>query len=82
MFDRVLKVSEADLNSVETVKTMRPLFDNYKLDSAQAEVMSRQVEVEQDRFLDAVTKTTVMRMLMDFFKKKSKLNSELTFGIS
>ena len=68
----MLKVREADLNSVETVKTMRPLFDNYKLDSAQAEVVSRQFEVEQDRFLDAVTKTTVMRMLMDFFKKKSK----------
>lgn len=65
-------MSEANLNSVETVQTMRSLCDDYKLDSALAEVVSRQLEAKQDRFLDAVVKTTVMRMLMDFFRKKSK----------
>lgn len=66
----VLRVSEADLNSIETVKTMRPLFDNYQLDSAKAEAANKNSAAEQDKFLDAVLNTKVMQILMDFFKKK------------
>lgn len=65
-------MNEADLNNVETVRTMRALFDNYVLDSAKPENLTKNEEMEQDKFLDAVLKTKVMIILMEFFKKKRK----------
>ncbi|XP_055300514.1 endoribonuclease CG2145-like isoform X2 [Sitodiplosis mosellana] len=67
----VLRVNDTDLSSVETIRTMRPLFKNFKIDSALPEVVTQQIEAQQDKFLDAVIKTTAMTILKNFFKKKN-----------
>lgn len=70
---RIFDVSDADLNSVKTVKAMRVLFDNYEIDSGkQPKPVTYETMHEIDNFINAVLDTTVMEILMDFLKKKSK----------
>lgn len=63
-------MSEDDLNSVETIKTLRPLFDNYFLETWKTKVVTIEHRLEQDRFLETVLRTEVIQILMEFFKKK------------
>lgn len=69
---RTLLAKESDLNSVKTIKTMRALFDNYVLEASKAIVETNEHRSEQNKFLDAVLETKVMKILMDFFKGKRK----------
>lgn len=61
---------EAELNKIETVRSMRALFDNYAIGGDI--VTTPEHKKEQDKFLDAVLKTKVMDILFTFFAKKGR----------
>lgn len=62
-----------------TVDKMWDLFDNYDENSRKRDPVEKEHTVEQKAFLEAVIETEVMKILTDFLKQKSTINSIHTF---
>ncbi|XP_055837450.1 endoribonuclease CG2145-like [Episyrphus balteatus] len=72
----LLQVSDKVFN-VPTIAKLRPLFDNYHMDTSVNEKFSAAQLQEQDDFLDAVMATNVMRQTMSFLQSKGIVSSNL-----
>lgn len=61
---------------IKTIALMKPLFNNYELDTAVNEHVTAQERNEENALLDAMLSTSLMRHLMNFFIEKG--NSIIT----
>lgn len=64
------------LESTETLKKMRALFDNYELDASVNEYVSPLERREESEFLNAVLATPVMQTAMTFLKGKGSVTAD------
>lgn len=55
---------------IKTIALMKPLFNNYELDTAVNEHVTAQERNEENALLDAMLSTSLMRHLMNFFIEK------------
>lgn len=70
----LIAVSEADLESVNSVKLIRKLYNNYELDTMTNEFVTPLEKSEENDFVDAVMVTPVMRHAMAFLQQKGNWN--------
>lgn len=66
----LITVSEADLESVTSVKLIRKLYNNYELDTMTNEFVTPLEKKEENDFVDAIMSTSVMRHAMAFLQQK------------
>jgi poly(U)-specific endoribonuclease len=66
----LLKVDEAKVFEIPTIKKMRPLFNNYEVDATVHEYVSPNEKQEEDEFIDALLQTQVMKTAMTFLQQK------------
>lgn len=66
----LISVSDADLESVTSVKLIRKLYNNYELDTMTNEFVTPLEKKEENDFVDAIMVTPVMRHAMSFLQQK------------
>ncbi|NXO99535.1 ENDUA protein, partial [Certhia brachydactyla] len=64
-------VNEEHLRSIKTFATFISLLDNYETSTGVAEVVTPEEIAENNRFLDAILATEVMRVAHDYLLKKN-----------
>lgn len=80
-----MQVDEKALET-STIAKMRPLFNNYEMDTTTNEHVTPNERKEENDFLDAIMATNVMRQAMLFLQNKGKLldcmgsRKQITFG--
>lgn len=66
----LITVTETDLETVNSVKLIRKLYNNYELDTMTNEFVTPLEKKEENDFVDAVMATSVMRHAMSFLQQK------------
>lgn len=69
-FFSLITVSETDLESVNSVKLMRKLYNNYEMDTMTNEFVTPLEKREENDLVDAIMATSVMRHAMAFLQLK------------
>lgn len=69
---RLLTVDESVVFNVRTIKKLRALYDNYKVDASMSENNSPDEQNEENEFIDAILDTQVMKTAMNFLHRKGK----------
>lgn len=64
------------LESTETLRKMRNLFDNYEVDASVNEYVSPKERIEEMEFVNAILATQVMQTAMQFLKTKQIVTSD------
>ncbi|KAJ6636228.1 Endoribonuclease [Pseudolycoriella hygida] len=72
----LLTVNETDLESINSIKLIRKLYNNYELDTMTNEYVTPLEKKEENDFVDAIMATSVMRHAMTFLQQKGKVTPD------
>ncbi|XP_055642561.1 endoribonuclease CG2145 [Toxorhynchites rutilus septentrionalis] len=74
--DPLLTIDEQQVFSYPTIEKMRPLFNNYEIDTMVNEHVTAMEKKEENDFVDALLATNVMRTAMLFLQKKGVVTAD------